>query len=487
MGLDLVQAGSVLGDRYEIRRLIRSAPGLRVWEAFDPILHRAVVVDTLDPRNTGATREAFLGAALRSARCTNHGVISVYDTGNERGTAYVVSESVRGTPLETVIAEQGPLPIDVAAALTCEAADALSAAHAVELFHGALQASTILVTTGNRVKIGGFGGPPTGDRYCAPELLDGNIPSEATDVYALAVCTVEMLHGDAFDPRSMTLTDALDARDDVPDAARAALDRALDPDPASRAAHVRALHRVFAPVRGVVLIAPDQQATEAVPVVTPDPTMAVPLAVVPDPTSGPATRPSPEEHLVSGHKGMSAFVITLLVIALVAIVLGVLAFLKLRNPLDVGTSGGPGAQPQAIANVQDFDPFGDNRQENHAAVGNTHDGDLNTVWSSEIYNTPAFGNAKPGIGLRIDLAEPSKVSDIVITSATPGWAASVYVGDGSATTLDGWGQPVAQIADAPESATMPVASKPKTRSVLVWFTTLPEGGQMSVREVQVLG
>ena len=489
MGLDLVHNGTVLGGRYEIQRLLRSSASIRVWEASDPVLDRAVVVETLDPRCTHEARDAFVAAALASAKCTNHGVISVYDTGNENGTAFVVTELVRGDALDARLITEGPFPFEAAGTVACEAADALGAAHASGLIHGGLRSSGIVLTPGNRVKIGGFGAPPTEDRYCAPEIAAGGEATEVGDVYALAVCIVEMLAGQPFDPRNERVGDALAARDDVPTNVRGTLERALDPDPGARAAHVRAVGRAFstalhhAPVATRTAAPLHAQPTEAVAAVE-VPTTAVTMPVLPDaPPSAPIAPAS------APPRARSIALIATLLIAL-GVLIGVGAVVLLVF------SPGPGSQrseqgnvggPVPIVGVFDFDPAGDNGQENRRLAPLAHDGNLATVWSTETYASPTFGNSKPGVGLRLDLAGPERVGRVVVHTTEPGWSATTYASDDTPATLAGWGAPLARIEDAPVDATITLDPQAKKAHVLVWFTRLPASGRLDVREIDLLG
>jgi hypothetical protein len=137
--------------------------------------------------------------------------------------------------------------------------------------------------------------------------------------------------------------------------------------------------------------------------------------------------------------------------------------------------------------VEDFDPFGDNGQENRRLAPLAHDGNLATVWPTETYASPTFGNSKPGLGLRIDLAGPEGVSRVVVQTTAPGWSASIYASDTTPETLAGWGQPLAGIDDAPVDATITLDPQSKKQHILVWFTRLPAGGRLDVREVELLG
>ena len=498
MSVDLVPGGPVLAGRYRVGVMLYRTPSSRVWEAYDPVLDRTVAVETLDPRCTPGARAAFRAGALRSAQCSHHGLVGVYDTGDDHGTAFVVTERVVGTPLDTVLTTNGALTLTDAAHLLCETADALGAAHASGLVHGAFRSSSITITATNRVKLGGFGAPATGDRYCAPEQRAGQPATPATDVFALGVCAVEMLTGLPFDPSSGPASQVLGP--DIPRPVTTAIDRALEADPAQRAAHVRALHRAFAPLIRPPAAAPGVVApagppafatpeaatqvvrpvTEVLPVVPPTPAPTSPGA--PAPTPEPFD-PRPEPHTMRRR--------SLVLIALVTLgaLVGIGALLLLNSSragfVSVPTTGAP--QPVPLAQVTDFDPFGDNGREGAEIVSRAADGDPATAWSTEIYTTPAFGNAKPGVGLIAEPATTTPIRAVTLTTATGGWSAAVYARPTPGATLAEWGSPIATVSAADPTTTIELPATNPGEAVLVWFTRLPDSGQLKVSELQLLG
>jgi hypothetical protein len=154
-----------------------------------------------------------------------------------------------------------------------------------------------------------------------------------------------------------------------------------------------------------------------------------------------------------------------------------------------GGSGGDGGETsngvtQAITSIVDYDPFGDNREENPSQVGLAVDGFPDTAWHSEFYNTRDFGNAKPGVGLVLNLSTETDVSAVEI-DANAGYDVAIYVADEAAATLAGWGQPRAKASDLGADARVDLSPSARGRVVLVWFTRLPESGRLDVAELRV--
>ena len=102
----------------------------------------------------------------------------------------------------------GTLPPDLAAELTAQVCDGLAAAHAAGIVHRDLKPANVLMDQGH-ARLTDFGiARITGDapvtteggvvgtfRYMAPEVLSGDAPSPACDIYAAGVTLYELLAG----------------------------------------------------------------------------------------------------------------------------------------------------------------------------------------------------------------------------------------------------------------------------------------------------
>ena len=152
------------------------------------------------------------------------------------------------------------------------------------------------------------------------------------------------------------------------------------------------------------------------------------------------------------------------------------------------TQGGPTAaadgQPIAILSATGFDPEGDGQEKNLQAP-RVYDGNLATAWSSEGYNSANFGGlGKKGVGVRLDLGQPTSVNQVTIDLGNGPVDLTVYAA--TKDSLDG-----ATVIGAATDATGKVQIKaatpmPKTQYVIVWFTNLaPDGGRFraSISEI----
>ena len=488
----------VLVGRYRATRLIARGGMAEVWEGYDDVLARPVAVKILHPHL--AVDEAFVARfrleAQAAARLGHPGIVATYDTGTDGDLAFIVMELVRGHTLRHAVDEAGTLPPSVAVPIAAEVADALDHAHREGLIHRDVKPANILLaeqeggTTAPllRVKVADFGiaklqpsanataagltqpGAVVGTaRYLSPEQVKGLPPDARSDVYGLGVVLYEMLCGKPpFVAETELATALLHVRQPppalqcdgtvIPPPLEAVVMRALAKDPDDRYPSAAAFR--------AALLGVDLEPDDAVPQVVRDPT---PRSGVPVAARPPSRRPGP----------------LLVVAALIVAALLLVAVLATRDG-GSGSSGGPGSgeangAPVAVSGVHTFDPAGDG-EENEPRARLAIDANPATKWSSDRYNTRAFGGLKPGVGLILDLGRATELGDLRVTSATSGWAASVYVADRPAGGLEGWGKPVASKSDIAGDAVFALGGR-RGAAVLLWVTDPGTANRVEVAEV----
>ena len=252
----------VLGNRYEIGRLLGAGGMADVHEAFDHVLGRRVAIKVPHPQLARDPvfvarfkREATLAASL-----THPGIVAVFDTGQDGDTSYIVMEYVEGATLAALLHAEAPLPPFRAAELVAEVCGALGAAHAKGLIHRDIKPGNIMCTPEGRMKVMDFGvarmlassmtltesaGIVGTAKYMSPEQAQG-VPVDArSDLYSLGVVLYECLGGRApFDGDSpvvvasrhvwATPAPLRELQPDVPPALEAVTYRAMAKDPEER-------------------------------------------------------------------------------------------------------------------------------------------------------------------------------------------------------------------------------------------------------------
>jgi len=138
---------------------------------------------------------------------------------------------------------------------------------------------------------------------------------------------------------------------------------------------------------------------------------------------------------------------------------------------------GPAAgAPIAILSATGFDPQGDGNEKNTLAP-RVYDGNPATAWQSEGYNSPAFGGlGKKGVGLLLDLGQPTSVNQATITLGAGPLDVTIYAAPSA--SLDGATAIGSATAASGQVQIKAASSMPKAQYVIVWFTKLaPDGGR----------
>ncbi|MFJ4223513.1 protein kinase [Microbacterium sp. NPDC089695] len=203
--------GVSFGGRYELQSRIAIGGMGEVWEATDHVIGRTVAIKILKDEYMGdpGFLERFRAEARHAALVNHEGIASVYDYGEENGSAYLVMELVPGEALSTILERDGALSADKTLDIVAQTASALQAAHAAGLVHRDIKPGNLLITPDGRVKITDFGIARIADQvpltatgqvmgtvqYLSPEQASGHPASPATDTYSLGIVAYECLAG----------------------------------------------------------------------------------------------------------------------------------------------------------------------------------------------------------------------------------------------------------------------------------------------------
>ena len=204
-------AGTVLSDRYALTEPIAAGGMGEVWAATDTVLGRTVAVKLLNPSlsQQSGFLERFRAEARYSAALHHPNITTVFDYGEDAGSAYLVMELVAGQPLSQIISERAPMSAETTASILIQAANALEAAHQGGVVHRDVKPANILITPDGTAKLTDFGisrlvntapltqtGQILGTaQYLSPEQAMGQSATASSDIYALGVIGHEMLTG----------------------------------------------------------------------------------------------------------------------------------------------------------------------------------------------------------------------------------------------------------------------------------------------------
>jgi serine/threonine-protein kinase len=482
-----IVAETTLAGRYRLVRLIDRGGMAEVWEGKDEILDRPVAIKVLHPRlaDDEQFQERFRLEAVAAARLAHPNVVGTFDTGLDDGVAYIVMELVAGRTLREVLRDEGPLPVARAVAIAAAVADALHYAHEAGIVHRDVKPANILIGNDGRVKVADFGiakaatdqdltqqGTLLGTaKYLAPEQVAGQPQDRRSDVYGLGVVLYEMLCGRAPFTGDTDMAIAYQhAHADPPKL------RQLRPDVSRRLESV---------VLKAMAKAPEQRFATAAD-------MRAALLNVPfeadedddDITTAMFVRdvPAPPARAVVGR----SWVVPIVLAVIVVVVLGTVSYLFWQSSTGKRLLGSSNetktTTPLAPLTVSTrvFDPPPGDGHEHDADLPKLTDGNPNTVWSTEHYDSPFGGSGKQGVGFMLVLNNPRKLGHLQIQSPTKGWTASVYVAPTAKSDLPQWGAPVASHV---VNGTTTFDLRGRTGgAVLVWITDLGRNQSVTVGE-----
>ncbi len=251
--------------------------GSQIYLGMHKALGASVAIRVLrraDVSNWDAARERFIREA-RAMQVNHPSVLHVRDFGEGHEYVYVVTDLVPGESLAQRLADEGPLPWPLLERLASQLVDAVSALHRRGAFICGITPLTtrltsedgeqrLLVSSGGvsqiqdllgTVSIGALRGSELGVSelpFVAPEVLMGEAPSVAGDLFTVGALTYMMATGSPpfLEPTLPQLLGAMlrtrpqplvAIRHDIPQAFSDAIGTTLSPVPSERPADARAL------------------------------------------------------------------------------------------------------------------------------------------------------------------------------------------------------------------------------------------------------
>ncbi|MEX0796110.1 MAG: serine/threonine-protein kinase [Acidimicrobiia bacterium] len=291
--------------RYELVESLGTGGMATVWRARDTVLDRWVALKRLLPHanNDPVVSERFRREALSSARLSHPGIVTVYDAGEDEDGPFIVLELVEGETLGDLLKREGSLDVAATAGIVRQVADALDYAHSQGVIHRDVKPANLMIASDGTVQLTDFGIARSADdpttitkpgavigtlAYLAPEVIEGDMITSASDIYSLGAVTYQMLTGDppfrAENVGALVIairTGDAPKLDGIPDAVAETVLEAMSTDPTKRpatagefAANLMARTTLAMPAETVVM--PPVTTTAEVSEVPDNPTLVIP-------------------------------------------------------------------------------------------------------------------------------------------------------------------------------------------------------------------
>ena len=413
----------LIADRYELKEIVGTGGMSSVYCAFDTLLERHVALKILHDQfgEDEEHVERFRREARAVAQLSHPNIVTVIDRGEEDGRQFIVFELIDGENLKELIERGGPLPVGRVLELGLEVGRALAFAHAQGLVHRDVKPQNVLLNDEGLAKVTDFGivrsldavggqtetGTVLGtSHYIAPEQARGERVDAHTDVYSFGVVLYELLTGDVPYPGDNFLSVAmkhvnepvpnvLDKRPDTPLRLATLVERCMAKLPDERPASMGEVVSELESVRRELDAKDGGESTMII-----------------KPKAAPKRARAP-------RKAFPIWPALAGALLLAAVIGGILLARGDGNP---GIAAGGTVQLKGVAS---FDPPPGDNEEHDERVEDATDGDPATSWTTENYTT----FAKPGVGLVLDAGAARQLSQIAITTDTPGFTAEIRAGD----------------------------------------------------------
>lgn len=240
-----------------------------VYRGWQPEYQRYVAVKVLEPSTDPAVVGRFRREVRAMGAVSDHpNVVPIYGAGVVDGRGYMVMPLLSGGTLDDKI-RSAPLDAPEVVRIGRALADALAASHRIGLLHRDVKPANVLFTAYGDPQLADFGIARFADAtathtgfaatvaYAAPEVLQGEPATPASDVYSLGATLHAALRGEApfrrrdGEPAVATAMRVLSdepahlAAAGVPAALAAVVERAMAKDPAYRYPTAQALRHAL--------------------------------------------------------------------------------------------------------------------------------------------------------------------------------------------------------------------------------------------------
>ena len=203
-------AGAELGHRFAEVRLLRAGSRFTIYAGRETSTDRRVVIKTPDEAGAGWLREVLDNEAAVLAEVGTHPhIVTLHQRFVlDDGRPALLLEYCNSTLTED-LRSGGRLAMQDAAAIGIKLAGALETVHRAGVLHCDVRPDNVLLTEMGEPVLAGFDEAVRRDAvdtraplhvttaHTAPELLEGETPSEASDVYGLGSTLYELVAGRA--------------------------------------------------------------------------------------------------------------------------------------------------------------------------------------------------------------------------------------------------------------------------------------------------
>lgn len=207
----LIQPGTILGNRYQIIKILGEGGMGAVYKARDLELDREIALKVIRPELTSNPEilQRFKQELILARQVTDRNIIRIFDLGEAQGIKFITMEYVEGQSLYDILRKQGKVPVPEAVEIMRQMLRGLEAAHREGIVHRDLKPGNIMRDAQGRIvvmdfglarSIGGDGMTRTGAmlgtmEYMSPEQAQALEVDARSDLYTVGLICYELLTG----------------------------------------------------------------------------------------------------------------------------------------------------------------------------------------------------------------------------------------------------------------------------------------------------